>query len=270
MKVLTFANKTGGYFDYLVKSAERYQNEVTVIGWNKEWKGFGQRMLTVLDSLNTIPDREVVIVIDAYDTLFLRNLNDLEKQYREYTQKHGDKIVMSVENRGVANVILNVFFGKCGGQYINAGVYIGYAYLIKRVFGAICSNNHCDPKDADDQRMITQYCRDNRDDFDFDSDFDWFLTWGELDLYVGNKVRIDDGVMTFKNKRPFILHCPGNKNMDDIIQQMGWNPPKIAPRGVIEYYGGMYKAHTKHFVGKYTVEMMIVLLCVWLYMRRRG
>ena len=222
MKIVTFATKTDGYYQTFLESARRHDNDVVVLGWGEEWKGFGMRMISLLEYVKTLDPKEVVVFVDSYDVVFLRNLSRMEQEYINRCKENGEKIIISVEKRGLFNTILSLFFGSCRSRNLNAGTYVGYAYLIQDTLSRICKYGVCKDPESDDQRLLTRTCQQNPHLFDFDDHFKWFLVWGSLDNYITSRVKFQGSSLYYKNHLPYILHCPGDKDMHKIIGKLGY------------------------------------------------
>jgi hypothetical protein len=236
MKVVLYATKPGGYWDGLIASAQRHKIQVDVLGWGTQWKGFGHRLLAMREYVRMLPDHEIVVFVDAYDVVFLRNLSSMAAEYEERCRLRGDRIVLSTEARGAGGTIFNLYFGQCANENINAGTYIGYAYLIRNILNQVCADaGRCADRTADDQYMLTRFCDHNRDIFGFDTESDWFLVWGMNDA-IGNDVVLKDGNFFYKGKRPYILHCPANRDMSKTLTSLGYKVPPTHIRSPLEYF----------------------------------
>lgn len=271
MKVVVYATKPGGFWDGLVASAQRHKIQVDVLGWQGQWKGFGHRLLAMQEYVRKLPDREIVVFVDAYDVVFLRNLADLATEYEHRCRTNGDRIVLSTETRGPGGVFFQVFFGQCAKQNINAGTYIGYAYLLRKVFGRICADPRlCADRYADDQYMLTRFCDRNREAFAFDMDSSWFLIWGMKD--IGKDIKIENGRFIYNGKQPYILHCPGNRDMGKLLHNLGYKVPPTSRRGHIEYFLKTVPFSTRSFLNRHprTLTFLALVLASLMIARIRG
>ena len=87
MKAITVATENNGYFETLKESSMRYNYHLVVLGYEQEWKGFGWRLNLVLEYLKTLPSDEIVIVVDAYDVIFLRDSKELKEEFLKMNVK---------------------------------------------------------------------------------------------------------------------------------------------------------------------------------------
>jgi uncharacterized LabA/DUF88 family protein len=77
LHLVTVATHKDGYFDYLVESCKRNGKDVKVLGYEEKWQGFNWRFTLILDYLKKLNKNDIVCVIDGYDVLCTRNLNEL-------------------------------------------------------------------------------------------------------------------------------------------------------------------------------------------------
>lgn len=219
MRVVTVATKSDGYFPYLIESCNRFGIHLDVLGWNTQWQGFNHRLHLLQEYLDTLDDHEVVMFIDAYDVIFLRDIIALEWEYK---QKAGDKVAIAVEEMSAlgATAYNYVIFGRCTGKALNAGTYMGYVHLVKKMLLSVNSKK----KHGDDQRAITDLCRKQRETFYLDDKSEWFLVSGG-DEVVDNEIEYVDGQMTYRGMTPYLLHCPGNRDMRPYLLALGYTAP---------------------------------------------
>lgn len=262
MKVATVATKDEGFFQNFLQSAKKHNINVDVLCWGEEWQGFGHKIKAMITYLQNVQDNEIVMFVDAYDVIFLRNLDGLEKDYRALTKTKGDRVLVSAVAGKLNKIFMAAMFGKCGSHEINSGTYIGYAYLLKKILGEMCFNGTCDDKHADDQRLLTAFCNRHQNLFDFDSHNKWFLIWGSLDFHVTPDVKIQDGRLFYGPFEPYVLHCPGNKDMSGILMELGYKV-YTKRRENVAYYRKIYKNHLLYIIQTY--GWMTIPLAFWLY-----
>jgi len=219
MRVITVATKSEGYFPYLLASCKRFGIHLDVLA-PPVWRGFNHRLHLMQEFLATLRDDEIVMFIDAYDVVFTRGLEELEAQYK---QRSGTRIAIAVENLSDlgATAYNYVVFGTCTGKALNAGTYMGYVHLLKAMLKAVDSKR----KHGDDQRAITDLCKKQTETFYLDESSDWFLVSGG-DRKVDEDISFRQGELWFRGRRPFVLHCPGNRDMTPYLTAMGYPPPR--------------------------------------------
>ena len=102
-------------------------------------------------------------------------------------------------------------------------MYIGYVKDILEIIQKIYELN---PKnDSDDQVLMTEYCKKNKEEFYCDTESKLFLTLlyplEELDKYV----EIDENthILKYKSSEPFFVHAPGYGYLENVLRKLGYN-----------------------------------------------
>jgi hypothetical protein len=79
MKIITVATHSQAYFPALKDSARRYNVDLIVLGWGEKWLGFGWKLRMIRDYLKSLSGDEIVMVIDAFDTLITSDVNEIDE-----------------------------------------------------------------------------------------------------------------------------------------------------------------------------------------------
>lgn len=119
LPVFSFVTKAGGYFPQFNESCNRFGYNLTAVGWGQDWRGFGGRG-GVAKEVAKLPPREVVIVCDSWDFVFLCPCWEMRKRFFE---TRGNKTVI---------VMLNPFLTS-----VDAYFYLGYAKEVAHVVGLV-------------------------------------------------------------------------------------------------------------------------------------
>ncbi len=262
MRVVTVATKSAGYFPYLLASCQRFNVQLDVLGWGTQWQGFNHRLHLMQEFLDTLDDDEVVLFIDAYDVVLIRDPAQMEIEYR---QRGATKVAIAVENmNALSDAVYNyLIFGRCTGKALNAGTYMGTVRLVRAMLSVVDSKD----KSGDDQRAITDLCRVQSKLFHLDELSEWFLVSGAR---VGPRptiVRFVDGEIVYEGRRPFVLHCPGNADMAPYLKGLGYTPPTTDTRRtdygwrlVVHQLGVLTKSAWESPFGKLAVILIIVYI----------
>jgi hypothetical protein len=224
MKLVTVATHSQGYFPFLLQSCKRFNANLEVLGWGQKWQGFQWKFLLMKEYVSTLPDDEIVCFIDAYDVLLLRPLEELEETFKKLLCVTNKKIVVGCDqtnNDYIHNFVLYWVFNKCQDKHLNSGTYVGYVKDIRIMLNGIIelSNN---PK-SDDQVSMIQFCINNPYKIYIDSDSILFLTITTYLDKIDSNLVILNGELSYKWTKPFILHCPGNSSMNNIISKLGYH-----------------------------------------------
>jgi hypothetical protein len=155
MKLITYATHSEGKFEQLINSGY----PIEVIGWGTKWSGYIGKAKEVLLYLESQPETEIIVVIDGFDSLIHKNLDNLEKDFKALNCK----VLYSLNDKsGFSNFIpffvheyfTKKIFGTCtGNQTANAGLYMGYVKELKIVLQSILETGL-----DDDQRAINSLC----------------------------------------------------------------------------------------------------------------
>ncbi len=81
LRAFTVATGQSGYFDALVRSCERHGIDLEVLGQGAKWRGFVWRLRLLHERLAKLPDDELVIVTDGYDTMIMSDASELRAAY---------------------------------------------------------------------------------------------------------------------------------------------------------------------------------------------
>jgi hypothetical protein len=208
----------------LVESCKRNGRELTVLGFNEEWKGFNWKFKKMIEYLKKLPKNDIVCFMDGYDVLCVRNLDRLIGEFYKIKKETGCKVVVGSDTHyTLLKYWAKLTYGECNSKLINSGNYIGSAKDLLEILNDIYKNNSDDT--ADDQLLLTQYCKKNPSTFYIDTNSLIFLVYmnpftevqdidirnGEL-YYIGNN----------RETQPFFVHTPGGF-LDELIQKLGYN-----------------------------------------------
>jgi hypothetical protein len=226
LHIVTVATDPKYYFPYLVESCKKNGKELEVLGMGEVWQGFNWKYLKMIEYLKTLPMDDIVCFIDGYDVICCRNLNQLVHQFKEIKKRTGCKLVVAEDKKSTMMTLSVLFFGSCNNNNINSGMYIGYVKDMLEIIQKIYELN---PKnDADDQVLMTEYCKKNKEDFYCDVESKLFLSLvyplEEIDKYM----EIDENthILKYKSSEPFFVHAPGYGYLENVIRKLGYNIDK--------------------------------------------
>lgn len=227
MHLVTVATHSDGYFPWLLQSCKRFDAPLNVLGWGQVWKGYGWRLQLIIDFLNSIPDNDLVCFIDAFDVILLKPLRDLEECYYHNAKKDTLLIAEERPQTWIEKSGAYITFGKCNGSFINAGSYIGPAYVIKNVLASFDNV-------IDDQVRLVSYCKTQIDQVSIDKTSSCFLT-------VSSMFKEFD-IKLLSLYDPCILHGAMNTNMNNVIRLLGYDMTLEQERLLNQYHkSSIYK-----------------------------
>ena len=265
MKIITISTEIKFYMNFLIESIKRNGNELIILGLGQKWLGFNWRNKLILDYIKTLNKDEVVVVIDGYDVLCLRNLNLLEEVFIKIRNREKCKIIVGNEIHitHINKFIAQFIFGTCKEKSLNAGTYISYAddleFILKQII-TINNNN-----DADDQKLLTEYCNLNNDVVYIDDKNEIFLTIIKH-LSQINELEFIDDTIKYNNNYPFFIHVP-NGLIDDLIIKLNYNydPTNNIGEQIINNYN-KNKSWTIFFdIIKIKLESILLILIILIF-----
>ena len=152
MKLITYATHSEGTFDELINN--KFNIPVKVLGWGEKWNGFMDKFKNMYSYIQTLPDDEIIIFIDGFDSVINQPLEVIEKTFLEFNSD----IVLSKDhvNPWPSGIFTKSSFGTCKNNNIaNSGLYGGYNKNIKDLLKFILDKNYSN----DDQRNLNNACK---------------------------------------------------------------------------------------------------------------
>ena len=277
MKIVTVATHNERYYPYLKASAKRNGYDLVTLGWNEKWRGFTWKFQVMRDYLKTLPDDEIVCFVDGYDVILLQEERILENTFRKIVGNDKNKIVVSSEvqpDNSVDKFIqvswCSFFSYKCKNAFLNSGTYITYSSTLFDIYSNLCNIYTC-KDDSDDQILLQQYCNRYPDNFILDTDCDIFLVMPSL---MGplkpntNNISINDGILSYKNKTPCVLHAPAYTDIDDILDELKYDSTLFRARNEdkSEYRYKFIKHFLKELFNRYKYIIFTILIVLFTYL----
>jgi hypothetical protein len=168
MKVVTYATHSFGTFEEIIGNP--YGVHVDVLGFGTKWTGFMDKIKGVYTYCKALPEDEIVVFIDGFDSEILKPLTGLEKTFRDL-----DCGVLLSKHRTYETLYAPTkqIFGTCKNVIANSGLYMGTVGHLKMFLKLVL-----DEEMSDDQTNFNTVC----------SQFDW--------------VKVDDDNRIFYNVIP--------------------------------------------------------------------
>jgi hypothetical protein len=150
MKVVTYATHSEGSFEELTHN--KFGVEVTVLGMGTKWNGFMDKIEGVLKYLQTLPDDEIVVFVDGFDSYILKPLDGLEDTFRSMDCD----ILVSNDTKILPRYMSRKVFGTCKEETgSNSGLYMGRCSHLKNFLYSVSKQTS-----SDDQRNFNSSCKD--------------------------------------------------------------------------------------------------------------
>ena len=163
MRAFTVATHHEGFLHSLQESARKYGYDLSVLGLNEKWKGFVWRWQVLQEALEDLPDDELVLVLDGYDTVITAPAACLEAEYHTKCDA-ADRLMFGLEHRKehcthafwwLSEVFRRYHSVGADLPIVNAGVCCGPVRLVRQ----LCREMQAAAKAAkeskpDDQRIL--------------------------------------------------------------------------------------------------------------------
>ena len=150
MKIIIYATHSFGTYETL-----KAHPDVVVLGFGTKWGGFIEKAKIIHKYLDTLPNNEVVAVIDGFDS-YIKKTDNLKKEF----DKMNSKVVVSLHHSSIPKVLDNYItpkvFTQCKDNHIaNSGLIMGYVEYLKIVWYKIING-----PTNDDQGNLNLACKE--------------------------------------------------------------------------------------------------------------
>ena len=229
MKIITVATEKNGYFHSLQESANKFNYDLIVLGYGEKWKGFGWRVKLILEYIKTLPKNEIIVMVDAYDVIILRDSNELKDFFIKLNVKFLCGAFRKLD--GLLGICQEIEFGKTKNNiqppYNNlcAGTWISTVDYAISIYNNLYINDN-----KDDQVILNQIYDYNNDlitpDFNFNIFCTLFPTIFTRQIRDIDKIHITSDNKLYcgvTNTYPFILHGLGNTDLTLILNKLDFN-----------------------------------------------
>lgn len=233
MKIITFATKCDGALPQLKSSFQRFRrdmDELVIVGFNKPWRGFGDRVHQVAEYARQCQPNDLLLCIDAYDVVLTGDLALLESTFEKIVTQANlndqDTVIISEEKLKPFEAFWATYFtfGSVNNKHLSAGAYIGKGAAVTRMLNIICSNPNSKSRNFDDQMAFNQAGKLYPDLFYFDSKWDIFASCNKSELDHDLHPESNGTLSYGQGQSPlFVLHMPGNANMKSVLHRLGYN-----------------------------------------------
>jgi hypothetical protein len=282
LHIITVATHDDGYYQALLQSAKNNNTNITTLGWGQKWKGFTMKTNLIIEYISSFDENDIVVVIDAYDVIMLDNEENIKKKFYSF-----NKPILLSRDGDPKNVFATWFqkrvFKTCSGHKINAGMYMGYVWAIKKLLDRLCKNKNmpCTSSETDDQMLLINVCN-NKVFYETHIAVDsnkliFYNTYGNSNLFslfqdfefvdsnnvIDNKLYLED-TKTY----PSFIHGPANTNLNSICKLYKLPILKENNRGVLY----RIKVYAKSHYFKYLIDdilyyiggiILIVILVIY-------
>lgn len=231
MQIITVATHNEGYLDLLKKSCKRNGHKLKILAWGegKNWKGNISKFRYLIEYLKKQDPNEIIMVLDAFDTMVLADSKEIEKKFRNSNKKFicGTEKVNDFTKKIAAerfNKLVNVPYKKTptGYDYLCSGTIISYAGYAVKIYEKCLENNK--GEESDQVALVKIYLTSNLIDVDWKNEIFFTTTafnypkLGHMDFF--NPRQYED-IYFFKNRIynkdtnsfPVVIHLTANGDL---------------------------------------------------------
>lgn len=239
-KVIAFGTNRQAYYDLFIESCKRYNIDPVILGWDEKWIGFGDKTMKIRDYIERLPDEEIVISVDPFDTIFLCGLEEIEDKF----SSNPASFLCGALNLGKFNgAIYNYEFNKTDKKlpktptnynFPNTGTWISRAGYARNLIDELV-NKHKMTETSMDQQLITGLYINKLYKVDIDWNCEIFHNLLFKD-FITRRADLKDLkfydsriINTASGSKPCILHASGNADMKGLAIKLGYDPVKVIP-----------------------------------------
>ena len=209
VKVITVATSKQLYYPYLEETCRMFGGDLVCLGYGEKWGGYAWKFKKVIEYLSSIDQDELVIFVDGYDVVCVKDLSTIQEKYEARQAETNCKLIIATEARRMfPTEMAEIYYGTKNGILINSGTYMGFS---GDILGVLTNAINLYPEDEDDQILITKYAKISGDEISIDVDQTFFYTVGtpfcEIDV--------------LDNKHPYFVHACGCGLLTNIINNLG-------------------------------------------------
>ena len=239
-KVIAFGTDKQAYFNLFIESCARYSIEPVILGWDEKWVGFGRKMMLIRDYIKNLPAKEIVIVVDPFDVIFLSGLDEIEYKFNKMSSQF---LCGALSLGKLSGTVYNFEFNKTGKKmpatptkynYMNTGTWISHAGYAEYIINELIDKYQMKDESMD-QRILTGIYVHNL----YNVDIDWRCEIFHNLLFKDFVTRRPDlkdlrfydsrVVNTASGTRPCIIHASGNTSMRELALRLGYEQDVMVP-----------------------------------------
>ena len=240
--VYTYVTHSERYFPSLIDSCAKHNIRPVVRGMGDVWEGFVKRHHELLAFLKEVPDDDIVINVDGFDTIVLCSLNEIVQKFK--AMKCDMLFSMTADN---GNMIQKYVQWRLGfyGEKANAGMFMGYAFKMREFIEKLLASN-----EYNDQIVVNRMLGSIKIDTNQEIFCNVVNTSG---LHIHNRE------LWYKNKKPCVLSAPGCVDLRPFLRDIGIQTSKLScnvAQRLKEYY--------RYFI----IDIAILLCVVYIVLKR--
>jgi hypothetical protein len=222
MRFITFATHDERMLPLLKQSAINHNIKLEVFGRGKKWVNYGTKMHEVQSYISNIPDDEIIVFFDAFDTLILADEKEFKEKYQAFNDKITDVNKKDLIFSNGRNCIK--YFKHCFLE-TNGGLFIGKSKKMKDLFSTINKKYNWKINGSGDvllERFRNRFSIDCNYDLFYNYYFDGFIQQIGTNSRFKKQIKVDNNRIVVHDKKPLAIHFPKNSINKELLQKLGY------------------------------------------------
>lgn len=216
---------------YLLDSCAHFNIDMNLIGLGRPYLGNGTKIVYLCQFLRRLPADEIVCFTDAYDSFFVKPVDQLEQDFRAFNSPwvltaednfyfRLTSVKMALLNRWVRWNYPSSQSSYPPYRFLNSGGFIGYAGHILRLLESF----KIDKTWYSDQPALHRYFIKHPADMTLDYNHNLFTIYGKHATPNTFSVVNDELINNLTGSKPYIFHFPGkvHRGLADFASQFSF------------------------------------------------
>lgn len=222
MRFITFATHDERMLPLLKQSAINHNINLEVFGRGKKWVNYGTKMHEIQNYISNIPDDEIIVFFDAFDTLILADEKEILRKYEALNSKITDNNKKDLIFSNGRNCIK--YFKHCFLE-TNGGLFIGKSGKMKDLFSKIDKKYNWQINGSGDvllERFHNHFYVDNDYDLFYNYYFDGFIQYLGTNSSDKKQIKVNNKRIIVNHKKPIAIHFPKNSINKSLLKSLGY------------------------------------------------
>lgn len=274
LKFFTVATHNTGYFDILIKSMQKFDINLDVLGWGENYNNHMFKTYKTIEYLEKCENDDIVIFIDGFDSILVRDqkviLNNFLKKKVRYLFSNDFR--SSIDYNFIIKLLSvnnNLCKYKKKDVVLNTGMFIGFSKdLLKLFIKSLTYLNESNGKS--NQAVFQNMCRFVEIPIDYSNDIFYNLDSHVLSNFTDEEYFIKNDKFYVYDKSnnkiscPCIISAPGNMNIDNICLELGYviEREKSKKRNNFVYVIKQLNLHKNAYIFRLLILVLVIFYLI--------
>ena len=278
MEIVAVATHDERFYNSFIDSCNKYNYNPTILGMGMKYTGHLMKDDLLIKHLESIKERRVILFVDAFDCLIVRNPDDLHKEFINSEKE----LIISYENNEdskIFNYFQKTYFNTIDNALLNTGMIISYSDILLEKLNII--KKYRKPNVKSNQLIWTKALLDNEDlkkSIYIDTLEYFFKNYNSAS---NEKFIFKDDMLYIENKKtyPFVIQGNGNTNLNEVCEKLNICESKVIINNNIKYIIRSSRVYvTKNFLYKLKINIindfyiykfiLLLIFIITLYVRK--